>query len=86
MEELMKAYQLRAAGDLEDALKYVSTAFVSWPRNPMALLLQCLLLESLGREAEALQRVLEFGSISFLRGPVLTEFLDTTERILKAQG
>jgi len=83
--ELLEAYQLQYRGDFEAALGRVRVAMSLWPCNPMALLLQCTLLEALGRSKEALAGVLQFGEISFFRGPVLVQSLDIIERIQNAQ-
>ncbi len=82
MSEFMEAYKLRDQGDFEAALEKVRAAFAFWPRNPMALLLQCELLELAGRKPEAREEILRFGDFSFCRGPVLMELIRIAERMV----
>jgi uncharacterized protein HemY len=81
MSELMEAYKLRDQGEFEGALQRVKAAFSAWPRNPVALLLQCQILEQTGRIPEVLSEIVRFGDFSFCRGPVLLELVQLVERI-----
>jgi hypothetical protein len=83
MGELMEAYKLRHQGDFRAALQKVEVAGALWPRNPMALLLRCELLEVTGRTSEAREAILQFGDFSFCRGPVLMELVQAAERMGK---
>lgn len=75
MAELMEAYQMRAKGELEAALSHGQKALTLWPKNPMALLLRCQIFESTNHKALISKDLLDFGELSFCRGPVLQELL-----------
>ncbi len=82
MSELMEAYKLRQQGEFEAALQRVAAAFSHWPRNPMALLLRCKLLELTGRMSQVREEILRFGDFSFCRGPVLMELVQLAEQLV----